>query len=122
MNQQSPNARTSWSRLPTCSRGSKSEHGPAQSFRATVAPLKGSFVGLAISDGCLERGGLRRCGSVFLHTGPTSIGGQTVNVANSNVLRSFAGVGPTWVSPFGALAINYAVPVRKAAYDVAQPS
>jgi outer membrane protein insertion porin family len=27
----------------------------------------------------------------------------------------------TWASPFGALNVNYAVPLSKAAYDVVQP-
>jgi outer membrane protein insertion porin family len=31
------------------------------------------------------------------------------------------GVGLTWASPFGALSVNYAVPLSKAAYDVVQP-
>jgi len=37
------------------------------------------------------------------------------------VVRSSVGVGLTWASPFGALTVNYAVPVTKAAYDVVQP-
>ena len=34
---------------------------------------------------------------------------------------SSVGVGLTWASPFGALTVNYAVPLTKAAYDVVQP-
>jgi outer membrane protein insertion porin family len=60
-------------------------------------------------------------GSVFRYTGPTTFGTQTINVANSNILRSSVGVGLTWASPFGALTASYAVPVTKAAYDVVQP-
>ena len=45
---------------------------------------------------------------------------QTVQVANSNVVRSSVGVGLTWASPFGALTANYAVPLTKASYDVVQ--
>jgi outer membrane protein insertion porin family len=30
-------------------------------------------------------------------------------------------MGLTWASPFGALTVNYAVPLTKAAYDVVQP-
>jgi outer membrane protein insertion porin family len=30
-------------------------------------------------------------------------------------------VGLVWASPFGALSINYALPVTKAPYDVTQP-
>ena len=31
------------------------------------------------------------------------------------------GAGLTWASPFGALTVDYAVPLTKAAYDVVQP-
>ena len=44
-----------------------------------------------------------------------------MQLANANILRSSIGVGLTWGSPFGALTVNYAVPVTKAAYDVVQP-
>jgi len=44
-----------------------------------------------------------------------------LQVANSNIVRSSVGVGLTWDSPFGALTVNYAIPVTKAAYDVVQP-
>jgi outer membrane protein insertion porin family len=33
----------------------------------------------------------------------------------------FVDAGLTWASPFGALTVNYAVPLSKAAYDVVQP-
>jgi outer membrane protein insertion porin family len=36
-------------------------------------------------------------------------------------VRSSVGVGLTWASPFGALTVNYAVPLSKASYDVVQP-
>ena len=42
-------------------------------------------------------------------------------VANKNVVRSSVGAGLTWASPFGALTVDYAVPLSKAAYDVVQP-
>jgi outer membrane protein insertion porin family len=62
-------------------------------------------------------------GSVFNYGGPTTFPGstQSLQVANSNVVRSSVGVGLVWDSPFGALGINYAVPLSKAAYDVVQP-
>jgi outer membrane protein insertion porin family len=44
-----------------------------------------------------------------------------LQVANTNVVRSSVGVGLTWGSPFGALTVNYAVPLTKASYDVVQP-
>jgi outer membrane protein insertion porin family len=62
-------------------------------------------------------------GSVFNYGGPTTFPGsaQSLQVANGNVIRSSVGVGVVWDSPFGALAVNYAVPLTKAAYDVVQP-
>ena len=60
-------------------------------------------------------------GSVFRYKGPTAFGTQSMQVANSNVVRSSVGAGLTWASPFGALTVDYAVPLSKAAYDVVQP-
>ena len=42
-------------------------------------------------------------------------------LANANVMRSSAGVGLSWASPFGALTVNYALPMTKAAYDLVKP-
>jgi len=33
---------------------------------------------------------------------------------NANVVRSSVGAGLTWAPPFGALTVNYAVPLTKA--------
>jgi outer membrane protein insertion porin family len=62
-------------------------------------------------------------GSLWGYRGPTAFPGstQTMQLANSNVVRSSVGVGLTWASPFGALTVDYAVPLTKAAYDVVQP-
>jgi outer membrane protein insertion porin family len=62
-------------------------------------------------------------GSLWGYRGPTTFPGstQTMQLANSNVVRSSVGVGLTWASPFGALTVDYAVPLSKAAYDVVQP-
>lgn len=62
-------------------------------------------------------------GSVFGYGGPTTFPGsaQSLQIANSNIIRSSVGVGLVWDSPFGALTVNYAVPLTKAAYDVVQP-
>ncbi len=46
---------------------------------------------------------------------------QSLQVANGNIVRSSVGAGLTWASPFGALTVNYAVPLTKASYDVVQP-
>jgi len=56
-------------------------------------------------------------GSVFGYKGPT----QGAQIASTNVVRSSVGAGLTWASPFGALTVDYAVPLSKAAYDVVQP-
>jgi outer membrane protein insertion porin family len=60
-------------------------------------------------------------GSVFGYRGPTAFSGQSIQVADKNIVRSSVGVGLTWASPFGALTVDYAVPLSKAAYDVVQP-
>ena len=59
----------------------------------------------------------------FDYSGPTTFPGstQSMQLANTNVVRSSVGVGLTWASPFGALTVDYAVPMTKAAYDVVQP-
>ena len=46
---------------------------------------------------------------------------QSLQLANTNVLRSSVGAGLTWASPFGGLTVSYAVPITKASYDVVQP-
>jgi hypothetical protein len=53
-------------------------------------------------------------GSVFNYGGPTTFPGstQSLQVANSNVVRSSVGAGLTWASPFGALTVDYAVTRR----------
>ena len=60
---------------------------------------------------------------MFHYGGPTAFPGstQSLQLANTNVVRSSVGAGLTWASPFGALTVNYAVPLTKAAYDVVQP-
>jgi outer membrane protein insertion porin family len=62
-------------------------------------------------------------GSLWGYRGPSAFPGstQTMQLANSNTVRSSVGVGLTWASPFGALTVDYAVPLTKAAYDVVQP-
>jgi outer membrane protein insertion porin family len=67
--------------------------------------------------------GFIESGSVFNYGGPTTSPGstQSLQFANSNIVRSSVGVGLVWASPFGAPSINYAVPLTKASYDLAQP-
>ena len=62
-------------------------------------------------------------GSVFHYGGPTTFPGsaQSLQVANAMSCARRSASGLTWASPFGALTVNYAVPLIKAAYDVVQP-
>jgi outer membrane protein insertion porin family len=46
--------------------------------------------------------------------------GQSVQVADSSVVRSSLGAGLIWDSPFGPIRADYAIPVSKASYDVTQ--
>ncbi len=89
-------------------------------YWATTAELQSGIPGVPDEYG-LKASAFVDSGSVFGYSGPTAFGGQTVQVANRNILRSSVGVGLTWASPFGALTVNYAVPLTKAAYDVVQP-
>ena len=62
-------------------------------------------------------------GSLWGYRGPTTFPGstQSLQLANSRTVRSSVGAGLTWASPFGALTVDYAVPLTKAPYDVVQP-
>jgi outer membrane protein insertion porin family len=59
-------------------------------------------------------------GSVFRYSGPTTFPGsaQSQQLVNSNVVRSSVRAGLTSASPFGALTVDHAVPLSKAACDV----
>jgi outer membrane protein insertion porin family len=91
-------------------------------YWASTAELQSAIPGLPQEYG-LRASAFVDAGSVFRYSGPTAFPGsaQSLQVANSNVVRSSVGVGLTWASPFGALTVNYAVPLTKAAYDVVQP-
>jgi outer membrane protein insertion porin family len=91
-------------------------------YWATTAELQSAIPGVPQEYG-LKASAFVDAGSVFSYGGPTAFPGsaQSLQVANSNVVRSSIGVGLTWASPFGALTVNYAVPLTKAAYDVVQP-
>jgi outer membrane protein insertion porin family len=91
-------------------------------YWATTAELQSAIPGVPQEYG-LRASAFIDAGSVFHYAGPTTFPGsaQSLQLANSNVVRSSVGVGLTWGSPFGALTVNYAVPVTKAAYDVVQP-
>jgi outer membrane protein insertion porin family len=87
-------------------------------YWATTAELQSSIPGVPDEYG-LKATAFIDAGSVFRYNGATSA--QSMQLANSNVVRSSVGAGLTWASPFGALTIDYAVPLSKAAYDVVQP-
>jgi outer membrane protein insertion porin family len=91
-------------------------------YWAATAELQSAIPGVPQEYG-LKASAFVDAGSVFSYGGPTAFPGsaQSLQIANSNVVRSSAGVGLTWASPFGALTVNYAVPLTKAAYDVVQP-
>ena len=91
-------------------------------YWATTAELQSAIPGVPQEYG-LRASAFVDAGSVFHYGGPTIFPGsaQSLQVANSNVVRSSVGVGLSWDSPFGPLGISYALPVSKAAYDVVQP-
>jgi outer membrane protein insertion porin family len=89
-------------------------------YWATTAELQSGIPGVPNEYG-LKASAFVDAGSVFGYRGPTSFGGSSLQVANKNVVRSSVGAGLTWASPFGALTVDYAVPITKAAYDVVQP-
>ncbi len=91
-------------------------------YWATTAELQSAIPGVPQEYG-LKATAFVDAGSVFRYSGPATFPGsaQSLQLANSNVVRSSAGAGLTWASPFGALTVDYAVPLSKAAYDVVQP-
>jgi outer membrane protein insertion porin family len=85
-------------------------------YWATTAELQSAIPGVPDEYG-LKASAFVDAGSVFGYSGSTA----SLQVANKNVVRSSVGAGLTWASPFGALTVDYAVPLTKAAYDVVQP-
>lgn len=100
--------------------GSTRDNVGGSMYFATTAELQSGIPGVPDEYG-LKASAFVDAGSVFRYNGPTSFGGQSVQVADKNIVRSSVGVGLTWASPFGALTVDYAVPLSKAAYDVVQP-
>ena len=85
-------------------------------YWATTAELQSAIPGVPDEYG-LKATAFVDAGSVFRYSGSTA----SLQVANKNVVRSSVGAGLTWASPFGALTVDYAIPLSKAAYDVVQP-
>ncbi len=91
-------------------------------YWATTAELQSAIPGVP-QEFALKAAAFVDAGSVFHYGGPTTFPGsaQSLQLANANVVRSSVGVGLTWGSPFGALTVNYAVPLSRASYDQVQP-
>ena len=93
-------------------------------YWATSAELQAPVPLLPAGSG-LKVGVFADAGSVWGYGGPTSLGSgpalsQSLQVADSNVMRSSLGAGLIWDSPFGPLRADYAIPVSKASYDLTQ--
>jgi outer membrane protein insertion porin family len=96
--------------------GSTKDNVGGSMYWATTAELQSSIPGLPNEYG-LKASAFVDAGSVFGYRGPA----QSGQVANKTIVRSSVGAGLSWASPFGALTVDYAVPLNKAAYDVVQP-
>ena len=65
-------------------------------------------------------------GALWDYKGPTSwaqtgeVGAYAMQYDNQYLVRSSAGVGIIWASPFGPLRFDYAVPITKSPYDHVQ--
>ena len=92
--------------------GSTMDNVGGSMYWATTAELQSNIPGVPQEYG-LKATAFVDAGSVFRYSGPTAFPGsaQTMQVANSNVVRSSVGAGLTWASPFGNLTVDYAVPL-----------
>jgi outer membrane protein insertion porin family len=97
-------------------------------YWATSAELQAPVPFVPAGSG-LKVGVFADAGSVFGYGGGSTLGSgpalsqslqQSVQVADSRVMRSSLGAGLIWDSPFGPLRADYAIPVSKATYDVTQ--
>lgn len=101
--------------------GSTRDNVGGSMYFATTAELQSGIPGVPDEYG-LKASAFVDAGSVFRYKGPTAFAsGQSLQVADKNIVRSSVGVGLTWASPFGALTVDYAVPLSKAVYDAVQP-
>jgi outer membrane protein insertion porin family len=98
-------------------------------YWATSAELQAP-VPLVPSGSGLKLGLFADAGSVWGYRGQASVSAasgpalsqslQSAQVADSSIMRSSLGAGLMWDSPFGPIRADYAIPVSKASYDVAQ--
>jgi outer membrane protein insertion porin family len=90
-------------------------------YWATSAELQTPIPGLP-PEIALKAAGFADAGSLWGYRGATSFPAlsQSLTVADTKQIRSSVGAGLIWDSPFGALRVDYAMPVTKAPYDVTQ--
>jgi outer membrane protein insertion porin family len=102
--------------------GSTMDNVGGNMYWATSFELQSNIPGVPQEYG-LKATSFVDAGSLWGYRGPTTFPGstQSLQLANSRTVRSSVGAGLTWASPFGALTVDYAVPLTKAPYDVVQP-
>jgi outer membrane protein insertion porin family len=90
-------------------------------YWATSAELQAPIPALP-PEIALKAAAFADAGSLWGYRGATSFPAlsQSLNVGDSRQIRSSLGAGLIWDSPFGALRVDYAMPVSKAPYDVTQ--
>jgi outer membrane protein insertion porin family len=91
-------------------------------FLATTAEAQAPIPYLPTEAG-LKAAVFADAGTLWGYGGKTSFPGavQPFTLADSKTIRSSVGAGLVWDSPFGALRVDYAFPLTKAANDVTQP-
>jgi len=90
-------------------------------FWATTAQLQAPVPGLP-PEVALKGAFFADAGSLWGYRGQTSFPAlsQSLNVADSRKVRASVGTSLIWDSPFGALHVDYAIPLSKTNYDVTQ--
>jgi outer membrane protein insertion porin family len=94
-------------------------------YWATSAELQAPVPAVPAGSG-LKLGLFADAGSVWGYRGTGALSGsgpalsQSLQVADSHVIRSSLGAGLIWDSPFGPIRADYAIPMSKASYDVTQ--
>jgi outer membrane protein insertion porin family len=101
--------------------GTTQDNVGGSAYWATSAELQAPILGLP-PEVPLKVAGFADAGSVWGYKGATSFPAlsPSLTLADSNQIRSSIGAGLIWDSPFGAMRIDYAMPVTKAPYDVTQ--
>jgi outer membrane protein insertion porin family len=91
------------------------------SYWATTAQLTAPIPGMP-PEVPLKGGFFADAGSLWGYRGQTTFPAlsQSLTVADSRKVRSSVGATLIWDSPFGALHVDYAMPLSKAPYDVTQ--